>query len=130
MTGLVVLCGCRGEAPDRTGPWRADDHTHAAIAAMEKVLADRVPPLTATDPAPFTALGTALQDEIDALIRGCTMTGPDHDQLHVWLDELLPLVRTLREEGSLDARRAALGSLRQHLGRFHEWFPDRAEQGR
>ena len=72
--------------------WTADDHTDAAALRIDALLVT-----TPADVPAFHALGKALQDEVQQLISGCTMSGPDHDQLHVFLEALLPKVSHLRE---------------------------------
>lgn len=108
----VFLAACGGEPTATDRPWTADAHTHAAIARMQGVF-DRaaVDPAKAELPA-CRALAEGLQTEVNALVAGCTMSGPDHDRLHRWLGDLLASIRTLRD--SQDA--AALGQAVKEAG--------------
>lgn len=80
--------------------WKMDDHTRAALGTIEARLAKG--PAT-DDIAGYKALGAELDGEIQNLVRGCTMTGPAHDQLHVWLTRFIPAVGALGEAADLGA---------------------------
>ena len=97
--------------------WNADDHTEASIGRMDALLA----PLPA-DVAAYHALGEALQAETQTLIRGCTMTGADHDQLHVVLEKLLPQVAALRTGVVLADLKAGRSDLMALLAAYHRHF--------
>lgn len=98
-------------ALDGDRKWQMDDHTRAALAAIEARLAKG--PAT-EDVAGHQALGADLDAELQGLVRGCTMTGPAHDQLHVWLTAFIPAVGALKDGGDLahlEAKRAELTGL-------------------
>lgn len=91
--------------------WQMDAHTRAALATIEARLAKG--PAT-EDVAGYRALGEDLDAELQSLVRGCTMTGPAHDQLHVWLTAFIPAVGALKDAGDLaqhQAKRAELTGL-------------------
>lgn len=91
--------------------WPMDAHTRAALGAIEARLA-RGP--ASEDAAGYRALGADLDAEIQALVRGCTMTGPAHDQLHVWLVAFIPAVGALtagEDVAAAQAKRRELASL-------------------
>jgi len=74
--------------------WQADRHTNEAMAGIAKALAEQ--PTATTDD--LNALGKDLKTRVDALLQGCTMTGPEHEQLHVFLGEFIPAVQQLADE--------------------------------
>ncbi len=86
-----------------------DEHTRTSLAALGALLT--AGPET-DDVAGHQALGAALDVELKGLIRGCTMEGPAHDRLHVWLMEFMPKVRGMQEGDDL----AALQALRNEAG--------------
>lgn len=73
--------------------WHMDEHTRK----MFKVMVQR----TETNDTP-KALGELLNKDLQKLIKGCTMTGKAHDQLHLFLTPFIPAVRTLAHDGSED----------------------------
>ena len=67
--------------------WDADDHTVQRVAAMGKIVeaAKAKGDLAAAD---YAAVHKQLQAEIQSMIKGCTMKGPAHDELHKFLGML------------------------------------------
>ncbi len=100
--------------------WQVDDSTRASAARLAGLLEDADPALT-LDGA--RALGQALDEELDVLVKGCKMTGPAHDQLHVFLVALFPQVEALRQEtdpAALERARDEVGSLLAAYDRHFE----------
>ncbi len=77
--------------------WQMDDHTRGAFATMASSL--KGVDVTGLDTAALKKVGDKLMEDLNALIQGCTMTGPDHDQLHVYLMAYIPAVTALQESG-------------------------------
>ena len=73
---------------DNGTKWSMDEHTGTSSAALRTHLGDAAPESVEA----LAALGATLQGDIDGLIAGCTMTGPSHDQLHVFLMAFIPEV--------------------------------------
>ncbi len=82
-------------ALDNGKKWQVDEHTRASAAKITE-LVDSSRPIHSVEDA--RALADALDKELDALVKGCTMTGPAHDQLHVFLVALFPRVEELKEK--------------------------------
>lgn len=129
---LLLLAGC-GQAPDPPAPtepapaqrraaglvlkldngkkWRVDEHTRRSAGQMTRLVDDTVPIETVAD---ARALAAALEEGLQSLIQGCTMQGPAHDQLHVFLAALFPRVAELKNKADPAELRAAqlqVGSL-------------------
>ncbi len=68
--------------------WQMDEHTRTMFLSM----AEKAGNYQGTD---SRALGTALQADLDKLIKGCTMTGTAHDELHKFLALYIPAVKDL-----------------------------------
>lgn len=99
---------------DHGNRWQADDHTRASVKRMQQTLAE-------TDPADRT-VGSTLQKQTDELIRGCTMTGEPHDQLHIWLNEFMPALNRMVEARD-DTQFAQLrGDVQHHLEEYDRYF--------
>jgi hypothetical protein len=101
----------------------ADAHTQAAIARMNAAVSAAGLSAATTDITAFHALGNALSAEVEALVAGCTMRGPSHDRLHVWLGELLPGVQTLVDSADLGSLRSAHQAVTAQLAAFPRLFP-------
>ena len=105
-----------GLALNNGNKWQMDDHTRDSFAKMagsfENVDA------AALDTASLKEAGSALRKDLDGLIQGCTMTGPDHDQLHVYLMAYIPAVTALQESGQLeDAKK-----VQHYLAIYDDYF--------
>ena len=89
--GLVLNDGAK---------WQMDDHTRASFAKMADsfVKVD----VAALDTEGLKLAGNGLKADLEGLIQGCTMTGADHDQLHVYLMKYIPAVTALQETGSVE----------------------------
>ncbi len=80
--------------------WPMDEHTRNSFSEMEEVFfnADHV----ALEGKGLKQLGSDLQADLDGLIKGCTMTGEAHNQLHVYLTGYIPAVQELSKTGNLE----------------------------
>ncbi len=100
--------------------WQMDGHTRGSFARMQDWFAAAGKPASLAD---YQALGRTLTEELQILIGGCTMVGPDHDQLHVFLTEFMPRVNKLREADDLEVAektRLELGRLFVEYGKHFE----------
>ncbi len=91
--------------------WQVDEHTRASAARLAALAGGAEPFRSAQD---AHALAESLDRELDLLVQKCTMTGPAHDQLHVFLVAFIPRVAELKEKTEIeDLRRirAEIGSL-------------------
>jgi hypothetical protein len=74
--------------------WPVDDHTRAVAQRLAKLVTASEHLQTVDD---ARLLSTRLDEELGVLVKGCTMTGSAHDQLHVFLVALFPKVAELKE---------------------------------
>ncbi|MCC6466458.1 MAG: hypothetical protein IT463_14050 [Planctomycetes bacterium] len=98
--------------------WQTDDHTREALQGIRKVMAER----PAATPADINALGSHLKTRLDALISGCTMTGPAHDQLHVFLGKFLPVVDRMARETDTEKAKQAHREAGELLAEYDRYF--------
>ncbi len=89
--------------------WVMDDHTRVMFIAMKQKVD------TGGD---LQAMGAELNDDLQKLIQGCTMTGAAHDQLHVFLVPYMTSVKALSETGS----KAAYSEVKQALQDYKKYF--------
>ncbi len=90
-------------ALDGDQKWMMDDHTRMVVGTMSDRFVGRE--LASSSTHDLEQLGEALSDDIQALIKGCTMSGPAHNELHKFLGHYLPAVNQLTTSG--DAVHAA-----------------------
>ncbi|WP_185236301.1 hypothetical protein [Teredinibacter franksiae] len=74
--------------------WQMDHHTRKMFTSMsERVHTE----------GDLKDIGGKLNDDLQKLIEGCTMTGAAHDQLHIFLTPYIPAVAKLAEQGTKEA---------------------------
>lgn len=98
--------------------WQVDASTRAIAARLHAAVDDA----TLTSPDDARALGADLQSHLGELIAGCTMTGPGHDQLHVFLVGFMPVADRLAQRADLDEARGDLALLRRALADYDRHF--------
>lgn len=99
--------------------WDADEHTFGSVQEMKQLVELHKKSGNSGDCA---ALQNSLQVELKDLIRGCTMTGPAHEQLHVWIQSLAPTIEELGKEGSKECRPEALKRIETAIESFRTHF--------
>jgi hypothetical protein len=103
---------------DGDARWQMDTHTREVVARTRASLASA----DVHDAASAAALGDTLQEQLDQLITGCTMTGASHDQLHVFLTAWMPEVAALRKTTELEEGKARIGRLEAMLEQYGRHF--------
>lgn len=96
--------------------WKADEPTKKNVAAMMQVLNDSL----YSDAGKRMELYTNLKATIDTLVKECKMKGPDHDALHVWLENVLEELKELKEEDEEYYERYT--TLKSAVSNFYESF--------
>lgn len=92
--------------------WQTDEHTRASVARLKALMKTEAP----------ETLGSALAGEINALFAGCTMQGAAHDQLHIYLADLLGHVISLHSSETPDERSLEIDAIQAQLKRFEQYF--------
>jgi hypothetical protein len=80
--------------------WKMDDHTRSSFDKM--VVSFMNSDHKTMSGEDLKKAGSDLQAYIAELIKGCTMTGAAHDQLHVYLMGYIPAVDTLSKSGGTE----------------------------
>ena len=99
--------------------WQMDEHTRTAIKNLDSLIIAHQSIISIEE---YQQLGEKLDEELILLIRGCTMEGPDHDQLHVFLGYFYPKVQTLKKETNLEKSNSNLGEMEMLLGEYNKYF--------
>lgn len=96
--------------------WKMDDHTRSSFAKMADSFLKT--DYFSMEGEGLKKAGADLQDNINELIKGCTMTGDAHDQLHMYLTGYIAAVASLSESGRIeDAEK-----IRGYLEKYVEYF--------
>lgn len=96
--------------------WQLDESTRALLARMAASFPSA--DLLSQNPEQLRQAGADLRPAITALLRDCKMTGPDHEQLLVFLNGYIPAVEALAEWGRpIDAE-----EVRHYLSVYADYF--------
>ena len=98
--------------------WQLDANTRTVFAETRTTLKGAKP--TTLEEA--HSLAATLQEQQGRLIRGCTMEGSSHDELHVFLQAWIPGVKALGESGTLSESQAQLATLRGYMDALDKHF--------
>jgi len=99
--------------------WQMDEHTRNAIKNLDSLLLSHKS-INSTEE--YQQLGEKLDEELILLIRGCTMEGPDHDQLHVFLGYFYPKVQSLKKAIKIESSKNILKEMKVLLIEYHKYF--------
>lgn len=70
----------------------------------------------------YSVLAEKLKEQNSELIKSCTMKGPDHDELHVWLYPHLALVKKLEQETDPAKSQEIVLQLQKSYHNYHQFF--------
>ncbi len=99
--------------------WPVDQPTRESATRLASLVAGTETIQSVED---ARALGDALDAELDILVRGCKMTGPAHDQLHVFLVALFPQVEALQKETGVEDLQMARTEVGELLAAYETHF--------
>ena len=99
--------------------WQMDEHTRTAIKNLDSLLKSKEHFKMIED---YNLLGEKLDEELLSLIQGCTMEGPDHDQLHVFLGYFYPTVQNLKKETNIESSEKILEEMETLFTEYHKYF--------
>lgn len=99
-------------------PWEMDEHTRI----MSKKMRDTFFAGDHGSLEGLTSMGTELEHQMQDLVKGCTMTGQAHDQLHVFLNSHIPTINALAKAENYDAARENAIRLKGQLETYQQHF--------
>lgn len=98
--------------------WQSDEHTRKTMASIAALVAMPSP----ADATAFNKRGAELAALNGSLIKGCTMQGASHENLHVLLVPLLKETDALKSATTVDAGNTALKNLRETATLYAKYF--------
>lgn len=101
--------------------WKADESTNKHASAIN-AMADEFERNSDQSLAASQAFANDIQKGLQQLINDCTMKGPDHDALHLWLEPLLIDVKNLKNCDDENEAKIAADVLINDARKFHQFF--------
>ncbi|MHC2993227.1 hypothetical protein OB13_17175 [Pontibacter sp. HJ8] len=137
LVGLVSLCGHEADlqtqhtvivqeeakvlALNGDARWQSDELTTRHVGQLQAMLKEFEAQPENSSAAAYQDLGNSMQTELQQLFRDCTMKGPAHEMLHVYLVPLMDDVKYMvgKDEASAEA---ALDRISAQLNRYSTYF--------
>ena len=99
--------------------WQMDEHTRTAIKNLDTLLKSKENIKALAD---YNLLAEKLDEELLSLIQGCTMEGPDHDQLHIFLGYFYPTVQNLKKQTNIESSENTIKEMETLITEYHKYF--------
>jgi len=112
-TGTLSLDGVK--------KWKADASTSERIRVMKSITEEYKNRGESLTPAEYHEINMRLSSEVDALIQGCKMTGPAHDELHIFLGILNSNISSLHADDASKSYKA-FTDIERNLNLFSDYF--------
>ena len=96
--------------------WKTDEATRKNVGEIVRLINDS----SIIGEKNRAQLTKQLQARIDTLVQQCRMKGPDHDALHLWLQQVLNNLKALKEEDNEYQRSYA--ALKEEVENFYSFF--------
>jgi len=103
---------------DQGNKWQANVETTIGVSKMRSII-DHTAPRTVSE---YRQLGNELNNLKNELVKKCTMTGPSHDNLHVWLYPLIKKIEALQNADHEKSGRQLTQNIAQHLKSYDDFF--------
>ena len=98
--------------------WEANLETTEGVDKMLNLVKSS-DPKTVED---YHALASKLNEEKNYVVKKCTMEGPSHDNLHVFLHPLIEKIEALGKVSSTDEGAEVTASIKENLEGYYNYF--------
>lgn len=103
---------------DQGSKWQANVETTIGVSKMRSII-DHTAPRSISE---YQQLGNELNDLKNTIVKECTMTGPSHDNLHIWLYPLIKKIEALQNLTHEKSGRQLTQNIEQHLKMYNDFF--------
>ena len=97
--------------------WKTDDVTRKNVSAMARAINDS----NNIGASRKQQLVEQLQGTINTLVQQCTMKGPDHDALHLWVEQVMHDLKSVKTSSD-DAYPKSYAALKGDVENFYVYF--------
>ena len=98
--------------------WQANNETTEGIRNMGSLTESS----SANSVEEYQNLGSNLIEEVNTLIKNCTMKGPLHDNLHTYLEPLIINLAQLQQVTSVEEGEQYVSKIKAHLQAYQRYF--------
>lgn len=97
--------------------WKTDDATKKNVGAMAEIVNDS----NYLSARSASQLVSKLESQINELVKECSMSGPDHEALHTWLEQVMLDNRKISEAEPDEYQKLRL-ALKADVEQYFEFF--------
>lgn len=101
--------------------WKTDESTRNHVQKVS-VTIDSFNKKSNPDVSEYQLFAAEMETEVNALIKDCRMTGPDHDALHQWLQPILKSVNDLKKVQTIEEGQHNVQMLTEQVQKFNIYF--------
>lgn len=98
--------------------WQANKETTEGVDKMLNLVKSS-DPKTVED---YQALASKLNEDKNFVVKKCTMEGPSHDNLHVFLHPLIEKIEALGKVSTTDEGAETVASIKENLEGYYNYF--------
>lgn len=98
--------------------WQANAETTDGVKAMLSLINEN----EAYTVDNYMELGNNLNDVKNTVVKECTMKGPSHDNLHVWLYPLIKKIELLQKTEIAKEGEEITSNIKNHLEGYYDYF--------
>ncbi len=105
-------------ALNRGVKWQANIETTNGVSAMLSLINESK--VSTSDD--YKKLGDTLNNVKNTVVKECTMKGPSHDNLHVWLHPLIKKIEMLQKTDNTKDGVYLTSKIKKHLEGYYDYF--------
>ena len=98
--------------------WEADKTTKEGVQQLQNTINSQ----SASTLEEYHQLADQLNEQKNFLVKNCTMVGPSHDNLHVWLHPLIEKINALLKTESIEDAAKITNSIEKNINAYSEYF--------
>lgn len=98
--------------------WDANSETTQGVDKMAEIMKNN----SANTVEEYHHLASELNDQKNFVVKECTMTGPSHDNLHVFLHPLIEKIDALSKVETVDNAEDITASIKENIEEYYNYF--------
>lgn len=103
---------------DNGAKWKADKPTNEGVQKLQNTINTQ----SASTLEEYHQLAKQLNDQKNFVVKNCTMKGPSHDNLHVWLHPLIEKIDALLKIDNVEDAARLTQSTKENINAYYSYF--------
>ncbi|MBJ7881394.1 hypothetical protein [Gelidibacter salicanalis] len=103
---------------DNGAKWQADLTTNGGVKQLQKTFYAQ----TTNSLEAYHKLAEQLNEDKNYVVKNCTMEGPSHDNLHVWLHPLIEKIAALSKTETVEDASKIKHSIEKNINAYSDYF--------